>query len=200
MAAAGLWPTASDLARFGIEIQKSREGRSNRILKQMTVQEMLTEQKKPYGLGFALARNWFSHGGADEGFQAAFGCSLDGKGLVVMTNSDNGGRLAHEIELAFAAAYGLDEKPRERAMTPMPAEAMEKFAGDYTADFLGKISIRVEQDHLMVSNQRSGAVQLFPANGTMFFSLGEVPDVTFTLDDRGVVTGFNSGNLKAKKL
>ena len=37
MAAAGLWTTASDLARFGIEIQKSREGRSNRILKQATV-------------------------------------------------------------------------------------------------------------------------------------------------------------------
>ena len=200
MAAAGLWTTASDLARFGIEIQKSREGRSNRILKQTTVQEMLTEQKKPYGLGFALARNWFSHGGADEGFQAAFGCTLDGKGLVVMTNSDNGGRLAHEIELAFAAAYGMDEKPRERAMTPMPAKAMEKFAGDYTADFLGKISIRVEEDHLLVSNQRIGAVQLFSANGTMFFSLGETPDVTFTLDDRGVVTGFSSGNLKAKKL
>jgi CubicO group peptidase (beta-lactamase class C family) len=34
MAAAGLWTTASDLARFVIEIQKSREGRSNQILKQ----------------------------------------------------------------------------------------------------------------------------------------------------------------------
>lgn len=46
MAPAGLWTTASDLARFGIEIQKSREGRSNRILKQATVEEMLTEPKK----------------------------------------------------------------------------------------------------------------------------------------------------------
>ena len=73
---------------------------------------MLTEQKKPWGLGFQLGPNWFSHGGADEGFQASFGCSLDGKGLVVMTNSDNGGRLAHEIELAFAAVYGLAEKPQ----------------------------------------------------------------------------------------
>jgi CubicO group peptidase (beta-lactamase class C family) len=119
MAAAGLWTTASELARFGIEIQKSREGRSNRILKQTMVQTMLTEQKKPYGLGFSLAPNWFSHGGADEGFQASFGCSLDGKGIVIMTNSDNGGRLAHEIELGFAAAYGLSEKPVEREMTPL---------------------------------------------------------------------------------
>jgi len=200
MAAAGLWTTASDLARFGIEIQKSRERRSNRILKQTTVEEMLTEQKKPYGLGFGLAPNSFSHGGADEGFQAFFGCSRDGKGLVVMTNSDNGGRLAHEIELAFAAAYGLGQKPVERTMMPMPAEAMEKFTGNYTADFVGKMSIRVEGDHLLVSNERIGSVQLFPARGTTFFSLGETPDVTFTIDDRGMVTGFSSGNLKARKL
>ncbi len=200
MAAAGLWTTASDLARFGIEIQKSREGRSNRILKQATVEEMLTEQKKPWGLGFSLAPNWFSHGGADEGFQASFGCSLDGKGLVVMTNSDNGGRLAHEIELAFAAAYGLAEKPVEREMTPMPAEAMQRFAGNYSADVLGKASVRVESDHLLVVNERIGSFPLFPSKGTTFFSLGVTPDVTFTLDDHGVVTGFTSGSLKATKL
>jgi Domain of unknown function (DUF3471) len=102
--------------------------------------------------------------------------------------------------MAFAAAYGLGEKPREREMTPMPAESMERFAGNYAADFLGKISIRVEGDHLLVVNERIGSVQLFPAKGTTFFSLGETPDVTFTLDDHGLVSGFSSGNLKAKKL
>jgi len=200
MAAAGLWTTASDLARFGIEIQKSREGRSNRILKQGTVQEMLTEQKKPWGLGFQLAPNWFSHGGADEGFQASFGCSFDGKGLVVMTNSDNGGRLAHEIELAFAAVYGLAEKPVEREMIPIPGAEMQKFAGNYSAGSLGEIIIRIEGDHLLVSNQRIGSFSLFPAGGTAFFSLGLTPDVKFSVDDHDVVTGFISGNLKATKL
>lgn len=200
MAAAGLWTTASDLARFGIEIQKSREGRSNRILKQATVQEMLTEQKKPWGLGFQLAPDWFSHNGADEGFQASFGCSLDGKGLVVMTNSDNGGRLAEEIELGFSAVYGLAEKPAEREMVPMTAAEMEKFAGTYSADYLGEVTIRVEGDHLMVSNQRTGSFPLFPGGGTTFFSLGVTPDVSFRVNDRGVVTGLTAGNLKAPRL
>lgn len=200
MAAAGLWTTASDLARFGIEIQKSREGRSNRILKQKTIEEMLAEQKKPWGLGFQLAPNWFSHGGADEGFQASFGCSFDGKGLVVMTNSDNGARLAHEIELAFAAAYGLEEKPAEREIVPMPSAEMQKFAGAYTADFVGGLTIRVEGDHLLVSNKQTGSFSLFPSGGSTFFSLGVTPDVKFSVNDRGVVTGFTSGNLKATKL
>jgi hypothetical protein len=193
MTAAGLWTTASDLARFGIEMQKSREGRSNRILKQATVQQMLTEQKKPYGLGFALARNWFSHGGADEGFQASFGCSLDGKGIVVMTNSNNGGRLAHEIQLGFAAAYGLAEKPVEREMTPLPTEEMAKFAGNYEMDVFGKIRISVAGDHLVVINDRIGSVPLFPAKGTTFFRLGEGPGVTFTLND----TAFQAVSLQA---
>ena len=200
MAAAGLWTTASDLARFGIEIQKSREGRSNLILKRSTVAEMLTEQKKPYGLGFGLAQNWFAHGGADEGFQASFGCSLDGKGLVVMTNSDNGGRLAHEIELGFAAAYGLGQKPVARELAPMPAGAMEKFGGKYSGEGLGETTVRVEGDHLLVSNKQIGSFHLFPENGTTFFSLGETPDVTFTLSDAGAVTGFKVANLKGVKL
>jgi CubicO group peptidase (beta-lactamase class C family) len=200
MAAAGLWTTASDLARFGIEMQKSLEGQSNKILKQATVKEMLREQKKPYGLGFALDPNWFSHNGADEGFQAFFGCSFDGKGLVVMTNSDNGGQLAHEIQLAFAAAYGLPDKPIERAAISLTAEALQKFAGEYSAPQIAKISIRVEDDHLVVSNERLGSTRLYAAEERRFFSLGEIPEVIFKLDERGTVTGFTSGGLEAKRV
>jgi CubicO group peptidase (beta-lactamase class C family) len=199
MAAAGLWTTPSDLARFGIEIQKSREGRSNKILKRATVEEMLREQKRPYGLGFALSPNWFAHGGADEGFQAFFGCSFDGKGIVVMTNSDNGGRLAHEIQLAFAAAYGLPDKPNERQSIALPAEALKKFAGEYLAPQLGKITLRTDGDHLLMSADRVGAAELYPADERKFFSLGEIPDLSFAVDEHGAVTGFSLGGLQAKR-
>jgi len=118
------------LARFGIEMQKSREGRSNKILKKASVEEMLRVQKGEYGLGFAVSPTWFSHGGADEGFQAHFACTFGGKGIVIMTNSDNGGRIAHEILLSFAAAYGLPDKPEERA-------AIEQAAAAAGAEFRG---------------------------------------------------------------
>lgn len=117
-----------------------------------------------------------------------------------MTNSDNGGRLAHEIELVFAAVYGLAQKPTEREMVPMPAKEMQRFTGDYSAGVLGKISVRVEGDHLLATNERIGSFPLFPAGGRTFFSLGVTPDVTFSVDDRGMVTGFSSGNLKATKV
>ena len=105
MAAAGLWSTPSDLARFTIEIGKSMEGRSNRILLRASVDRMLREEQKPYGLGFALDGTRFAHGGVDEGFQSELMSTRDGHGAVVMTNSDHGGQLAQEIIEAIAAVY-----------------------------------------------------------------------------------------------
>ena len=82
IAAAGLWTTPTDLAKFAIEIALSRQGKSNKVLSQKTTEEMLTPQSKNFGIGFALNKNHpgeFGHNGADEGFQA----------LLVM-NSDTG--------------------------------------------------------------------------------------------------------------
>src|SRR5207245_8320687 len=93
MAAAGLWTTASDLARFAVEIQQSLAGKSNKVLSTEMVSQMLRPQVEDHmGLGPFLegkdqsAR--FGHGGADEGFL----CNLAaykhrGQGSVVMVNS-----------------------------------------------------------------------------------------------------------------
>jgi CubicO group peptidase (beta-lactamase class C family) len=116
MAAAGLWTTPSEVALFGIEIQKAREGRSNFLQKESTAQ-MLRVQKGTWGLGFELQSGptpRFLHGGADEGFRAYAIFSFDGDGAVVMTNSDNGADVAHEIVQSVAATYGWrNMEPRD---------------------------------------------------------------------------------------
>lgn len=199
MAAAGLWTTASDLARFMIEIQKSREGRSNRILKQATVEEMLKPEKNNYGLGFGIGERdglkRFTHGGSDAGFQAVFMATVDGRGLVVMTNSDNGGRLAAEIMLSMAAAYGWPDKPREREAITLTPEALTKFAGEYEGGRIGKVAIRVDGDHL-VATLPGADVALYPQSQDTFFSLGSVPDLKFAADG----SGFTGGNVTAKRV
>jgi len=49
--------------------------------------------------------------------------ALDRKGILIMTYSVNGGRLAHEIELGFAGSYGLRHylsRPPEEKMKVNP--------------------------------------------------------------------------------
>jgi CubicO group peptidase (beta-lactamase class C family) len=202
MAAAGLWTTASDLARFTIEIQKAREGRSNRILTKATVDEMLREQMKPYGLGFGLEEknSWkrFGHGGADMGFQALLSSTMDGKGFVIMANSDNGINLANEIALAIAAAYGWPDKPRERDAITLSAAALQKFAGTYQGPRVGKGTVRVNGDHLTLTWWR-GEVDLYPASELSFFPLTPFPEVTF-VETGGKVTACRVGDIEARRI
>lgn len=73
MAAAGLWTTPTDLAKFAIELYESLNGISNKVFSQELVTQMLTEEKDGYGLGISLGGEndsiWFGHGGSNEGFK-----------------------------------------------------------------------------------------------------------------------------------
>lgn len=112
MAAAGLWTTPSDLARFVLAIQEAVAGKSTRLLPQQLAEEMLAPQVKPIiGLGLmrqgeaAAAR--FIHGGANEGFRCQLvGYRTTGQGAVVMTNSDLGGPAAAAVIAAIGSHYG----------------------------------------------------------------------------------------------
>jgi CubicO group peptidase (beta-lactamase class C family) len=108
MAAAGLWTTASDLARFEIAIQQAYAGDSKAILSKTTAHEMLTQQIDNCGLGLMLLGKVgqqmlmgkertlvFFHGGRDEGFDAYIVATAGtGKGAVLLINkNDNTGAI-----------------------------------------------------------------------------------------------------------
>ncbi len=116
MAAAGLWTTPTDLAKFAIEIALSKHGKSNRVLSESMTEQMLTPQIDLVGLGFFLGdtktAGQFGHGGADEGFQAQLLMFADsGQGVVVMANSDNGINLADLLIANIAREYGWQSNP-----------------------------------------------------------------------------------------
>ena len=110
MAAAGLWTTPTDLAKFAIEIALSQQGKSNKVLSQQTTEEMLTPVLGEAGLGFFLQKDRpgeFGHNGADEGFQALLVMNADtGQGAAIMANSDNGILVASELLRGIAKEYG----------------------------------------------------------------------------------------------
>ena len=113
-AAAGLWTTPTDLARFMIEVQLSARGESNRVLSQSMVQEMLNPVGVgPYAVGFSVSKygeGWyFDHGGSNWGFRAlVLAHKVKGYGLVIMTNADQGSTVLHEIRRRIQRTYDWD--------------------------------------------------------------------------------------------
>ncbi len=102
IAAASLWTTPADVARFLVELQLSLRGESSRVLSAASVQELLTEVREDYGLGFFLWRihgqPYFGHYGANDGFRGRMVAHRTaGYGLVVLTNSDNGHEFADAV-------------------------------------------------------------------------------------------------------
>jgi tetratricopeptide (TPR) repeat protein len=122
MAAAGLWTTPTDLAKFAIEIALSRQGKSNKVLTKKTVQEMLTAQPGTdgTGIGFAVPKERpgeFGHNGADEGFQALLVMNWEtGQGIALMANSDNGIAVAQELLRSVANEYAWKHAPGPRPL------------------------------------------------------------------------------------
>ena len=113
-AAAGLWTTPTDLARFAIEVQLAVVGRSARALQPALAREMITPVGVgPFGVGFDVSRQgegwYFAHGGSNWGFQCdLIAHRVKGYGSVIMTNGDAGGALIQQLRRLIQQEYRWD--------------------------------------------------------------------------------------------
>lgn len=199
MAAAGLWSTPSDLARFALELQKSKTGKSNKILTAQTTDQMLRRQIENWGLGFSVEGEGdsarFSHVGDTMGYK----CSLvmyqnSGQGVAIMTNSDRGDRLISEIVRSVAREYGwTDYQPKEKTIVRIDPKVYDDYVGEYQFEFSSDFTLTVgtEAGNLTTElKQPTGTskTEMYPESETKFFRKDVDVEITFVKDETGRVT------------
>ena len=194
MAAAGLWTTPTDLAKFAIEIALSKQGKANHVLSQKMTQEMLTPVMDDVALGVFLDKDnpgQFGHNGADEGFQALLTMNADtGNGVALMADSDNGISVMNEVLNRVAKEYGWKYKTQEDPGSQLflianlrgTAAALAQYDSLKAQDkskvnegMLNGLGYRLlyggkEADGLMVFQKN---VQEYPQSSNVYDSLGE---------------------------
>ena len=153
MAAAGLWTTAEDLAKFAIDVQLAVRGESKVLSKQM-VDRMLTPIDANYALGFSVRnRNddvYFGHSGWDEGFSSELVAHRDkGYGVVVLTNS-NHPPFINEVIRSVARAYSWDNYVLQYKQLSIDNAVAETFVGRYRNGSDGRITVTHEGNKLML--------------------------------------------------
>lgn len=204
--AAGLWTTPSDLARFAIELQKSKTSGSSTILSRVLMTEMLStqgseddrdsktiaqteaipEQPHPsWGLGVGLIGRpptRFFHSGINPGYQCEMQVYLEGgKGAVIMTNGDQGWRLIREILWSIAREYewsGYDYHPEIKKTIPLSQDELERFVGQYRISYT-----RPTQRTLSITRDGDHLFAQISDNAYTVRVYPESADKCFTIED-----------------
>ena len=135
LAAAGLWTTPSDLARFALGIQHALVGDSNAGLSQATARLMLTYEKDGDGLGVFVDGSErtlrFSHGGRNAGFDSfLIAYAGVGQGAVIMMNANDSGTskaIVNEIAKEYGWSGGIPLIPPTWQRHDFVRVVMEKY-------------------------------------------------------------------------
>lgn len=190
-AAAGLWTTPSDLARYALEVQRALAG-SGRILSTATASQVLTPELNHWGLGPMIAgspaRPYFAHGGANNGYRCEFRAYESGDGAVVMTNGDNGGALTDELIRTLAYEYGWPDRPPVRRIAKIDPRTFDAFVGTYQMPH-GSFTFTRDGERLLSQATGQGQVEIFPESEHVYFAKVVDGVITFQVDDQGGPTG-----------
>ncbi len=191
-AAAGLWSTPTDLARFAIGLIKAFHGASQVVLDDDMAQLMLTRGVGDAGLGPGIHGQGdglhFDHAGWTQGFRTYMvAYPYSGDGLVIMTNGDGGHDLIQEVRRAVARVYGWpDFAPEERAVVALDPSVLDAYAGRYhVRDHGFTITLQRDGDHLTALTPRGSSYTFYPETETAFVAVEDGSTLTITRDPNG---------------
>ncbi len=191
-AAAGLWTTPTELARYLISVQKARQSGNHSVLSSKMIDEMLNADIGDHGLGPGLEDGGrrFGHGGSNQGFKCYMTAFADeGKGGVVMTNGDNGYGIAMRLMITISHEYGW-ASPRmdKREVVTLEERDYTAIAGKYRRES-GEMKIEYQDAalRLIVLGQPEQSYELMPLSRTHFVARERGPHVFIRWNDDSTV-------------
>jgi CubicO group peptidase (beta-lactamase class C family) len=197
MAGGGLWSTPTDLARFVLELQNAKTGKSKNILAPETANLMLNPFRAGWSLGLEINTEgrtpFFSHSGGMPGFTSLMiAYNWEGKGAIVMVNQDtyNGMQILNEVMLGIAREYNWkDYNPIERSVVKVDPATFNRYKGFYEIDQGYPITIITKNDRLYLIWALGNVYEMFPVGENKFFIVREgAPTYEFIRNDQGEVT------------
>lgn len=191
-AAAGLWTTPTDLAKFIIAVQKAYQGKSGSVLNQHLAALMLTpylDQRAALGtfVDNLDGEKYFEHDGLTHGFYSQyFGSLKDGNGVVIMTNSVNT-TLIPEIVNSVAKVYGFKGLYRSKTEKAISIDdiTLQSYTGDYSLTPEMTLSILKDHKQLYVKLTGQEKIALFPKTANRFFTKVVDAEIEFVKDSHG---------------
>ncbi|WP_345948664.1 serine hydrolase [Mucilaginibacter sp. PAMB04274] len=194
-AAAGLWTTPTDLAKYIIAIQEAYKGKPGTYLNSHFAKLMLTpylDQRAALGVFIDNfdGEKYFEHDGLTYGFYSQyFGSLTNGNGVVVMTNSVNT-RLIPEIINSVAKVYGFKGLYRSKTEKNIALEdfTLQSYCGNYTLAPGAVLTIFTENKQLYVRLTGQEIIGLFPETASKFFMKVVDAQLEFIKDKSGNVT------------
>lgn len=185
-AAAGLWTTPTDLAKYIIECQLTLKGASQKVLSTSMMQTRMTPVLgKESALGVAIIsrgdRRFFIHNGGNEAFLCtSYGTLEGGDGIVIMTNGEDFSVIS-ELLNSVARVYNWKGfyTPSIRKTVTVPTDQMKLFTGNYQLPN-DTIKVALVNNDLYFRQSRFPAVNYkarFTASNE--FEFAEIPDAKF---------------------
>lgn len=200
-AAAGLWTTPTDLAKYCMGIQNIMTGKSNGVLDKKTVEMMLTKNKNEWGLGPSLTGEAdsliFQHGGKNAGFtNNLYAFAHTGDAVVIMTNADNGKKLSDEVLRSISKYYDLGLiRPKFMEIENLTDQKLNKLAGRYKFERPDRemiVNVTVQNGKLIFNGSKiPRPMEMVPLNQFEFFDLEDGNKIVFQIDANSIGFLFN---------
>ena len=203
LAAAGLWSTPMDLAKFALALTNGPRSGQNFLLTPAMRSEFLSRQAGDWGLGVQLVDAGdgmvFRHAGGNHGYRADWFAYEDGRGgAAVMTNADQGEALIREVLASVASVHGwCYQATEERAPTSFQQAFIDDITGSYTIPALQEAQLRMDiihdEDGFWVAIESLvPRTKFYPAAPRKLFSENGI-EMKARFDEKGTLLGFDLG-------